>query len=263
MSKKPVWILGLCLSLLSPLLTAETPEEKGYRLMQDYERRDVGWGDSQADMEMIIRRGDGREVLRRLRTLSLEGGPGSDKSLLRFDEPKDVRGTQFLTHGRPHGADDQWIFLPSQNRVKRIGASRQTGRFMGSEFTFEDMADFAVDENSYRYLREEACGEHRCHVIEGYPKDPKSGYEKTVFYIDTDALRSWKIDFYSRRNGRHTKTAEMLDYQLYEGRFWRAQRMVMRNLGNGAETEIRWQNMRFNVGLSEQQFRKVALERRL
>lgn len=240
----------------------ETAEEKGRRIMAEYERRDEGWVDSRADMQMIIRRGDGREVTREVRVQTLEGENGHDRSLLVFDEPLDVRGTVFLTHSHPLEPDDQWIFLPSLNRVKRISTRGKTGRFMGSEFTFEDMEAFAVQKNEYRYLREEACGELVCHVIESRPRDEYSGYEKTVFYLDRQELRAQRIDFYSKRTGRHSKTLTMTDYELYKDRFWRAGRAVMKNRVSGAETEIHWRNQRFDTGLNERQFRKAALERR-
>ena len=49
--------------------------------MAEAERRDNGWGDNKADMQMIIRRGDGREVVREVKTQTLEGEGGRDKGL--------------------------------------------------------------------------------------------------------------------------------------------------------------------------------------
>ena len=270
-------LLPLLFAFATALSRADTPlaseastqadtelAEKAYAIMAESERRDEGWIDNSADMEMIIRRADGREVVRNVRTKTLEGEDGRDKGLLLFDTPLDVRGTVFLTHSFPLESDHQWIYLPSQNRVKRISSKRQTGRFMGSEFTFEDMSAFSLEKNTYRYLGETECGEplQACHIIETRSKDKYSGYEKAVSYIDKAELRSWKTELYSKRTGKHSKTITTQDYSQYLDRYWRPARLVMHNERNGASTELKWQNQTFKTGLKRDDFRKSALERR-
>lgn len=254
----------LVLLAVSAAHAAERSDNKAYQIMAESEARDTGWRDSSADMRMIIRRGDGREVVRVLRSKSLEGDNGEDKSLSIFDEPLDVRGTVFLTHTRPLDDDLQWIFLPSQKRVKRISSRGQTGRFMGSEFTYEDMASFALQKFDYRYLDEEPCGPDAapCHKIESLPKNRYSGYERMVSWIDQDELRTWKIQMYSKRTGKLSKTLTLADYELHLDRYWRPGKLVMKNERSGAVTELHWQNQQFGVGLSENEFRRSALERR-
>ena len=237
---------------------------QAYSIMAEAERRDNGWQDSAADMQMIIRRGDGREVVREVKTQTLEGDGGRDKGLSFFHKPLDVNGTVFLTHSYPLKPDHQWIYLPSQNRVKRISSKRQTGRFMGSEFTFEDMAAFALEKNTYQYLGETECGEplQPCHIIETRSKDRYSGYEKAVSYMDKAELRNWKSELYSKRTGKLAKTMTVKSYQQYLDQYWRPDELTMRNETTGATTVLKWSNQRFRVGLDELDFRKSALERR-
>lgn len=246
--------------------TVEAPQSdpKAYALMTEADKRDLGWEDTAAKMQMIIRRSDGREVIREVKTQTMEGDDGRDKSLLFFYKPLDVNGTVFLTHSYPLDPDHQWIYLPSQNRVKRISSKRQTGRFMGSEFTFEDMAGFSLDKNTYQYLGETECGEplQACHIIETRSKDRYSGYEKSISYIDQVELRSWKSEFYSKRTGKLSKTLEVKAYQLYLDKYWRPDELSMRNENTGATTVLKWSDQQFRIGLEEKEFRKSALERR-
>jgi hypothetical protein len=232
--------------------------------MAESDRRDDGWQDSTANMTMIIRRADGREVIREVTTKTLEGENGQDKSLLFFAKPLDVKGTVFLTHSFPLEADKQWIYLPSQNRVKRISSKRKTGRFMGSEFTFEDMAAFSLEKNNYRYLGEAECGEplQACHIIETRSKDTYTGYEKTISHIDVAELRSWEIEFYSRRTGKLSKQLSISSYQLYLDKFWRPAQLSMRNVVSNSATILQWHDQKLSVGLADSEFRKAALERR-
>ncbi len=255
--------IAMCL-MVTCANAAEADVNRGYAIMAEAEARDAGWRDSEASMRMIIRRGDGREVIRVLRSQSLEGEDGHDKSLSIFDEPLDVRGTVFLTHTRPLESDLQWIFLPSQNRVKKISSRGQTGRFMGSEFTYEDMASFALQKFDYRYLREEPCGVpvQPCHVIETRPRNKYSGYERVTNWLDQSELRTWRLEMYSKRTGQHSKTLTLSGYKKYLDRHWRPDRLVMRNERSGAVTELVWEDQRFGVGLREADFKRTALERR-
>ena len=124
-----IFIISLSATLVSAEQSRSESDQaqKAYDIMAESDRRDIGWQDSTANMTMIIRRADGREVLREVTTKTLEGENGKDKSLLFFAKPLDVKGTVFLTHSFPLEADKQWIYLPSQNRVKRISSKRKQG----------------------------------------------------------------------------------------------------------------------------------------
>ena len=64
---------------------ASTPEEKGLAIAVAMDRKDTGWGDSEAEMEMILRRANGQETIRRLRFKLLEVLDDGDKGLTIFD----------------------------------------------------------------------------------------------------------------------------------------------------------------------------------
>ncbi len=255
--------LAATMTLAAGGVSAADTGNHGYQLMAEAEARDEGWQDSEAGMRMVIRRGDGREVVRLVRSKALEGASGEDKSLSIFDEPLDVRGTVFLTHNYPDKPDQQWIYLPSQKRVKRISSKGQTGRFMGSEFTYEDMAAFSLQKNEYRYIGEEDCGEplQPCHVIESRSRNEDSGYERVLNWIDKKELRTWQVQMFSKRTGRHSKTLTVSGYKKYLNKFWRPDKLTMRNEKSGAVTELIWEDQQLGVGLSESEFRSSALNR--
>lgn len=250
--------------LSSAQALAESPQEKGLRIMQESEQRDDGWRDSKADLEMILRKANGREVLRKISSQAMEGKNGHDKSLIEFKEPLDVRGTVFLTHSHPLEPDDQWIFLPALDRTKRISSKRQTGRFMGSEFTYEDLSAFSVQKYEYKYLNEAPCGEpvQDCHVIELTPKNKYSGYSKGIVYIDKEHLRLYKNELYNKKTGKHQKTLTAKSYQQYLGQYWRPDTMLMKNELTGDETELHFKNQEYRTGVRAADFRKSALEGR-
>ncbi len=254
-------ILMLSLLLLpSTAALAGAAEEQGLAIATEADRRDKGFGDSSATLKMILRNKQGDQSVRevRVRTFEIEGD--GDKGLSVFDSPPDVKGTAFLTFSHVTGPDDQWLYLPALKRVKRISSKNKSGPFMGSEFAYEDISSDEVDKYTYRYLRDEPCGELDCFVIERYPVDKNSGYTRQLVWIDKTEYRPQKIDYYDRKNA-HLKTLTFHEYSRYLDKFWRAMRYEMANHQTGKSTTLLWQEYRFRTGLTERDFDKNSLKR--
>lgn len=256
------FLSGLALMIATGVHANETqtPEEKGLAIAMEADKRNTGWQDSSADMTMTLRNKKGDESTRILRVKSLEVVDDGDKSLTIFDEPKDVRGTALLTFSHKVESDDQWLYLPALKRVKRISSRNKSGPFMGSEFAFEDLSSQEVEKYTYKYLRDEACGDLTCFVVERYPVDKNSGYTRQVAWIDQDEYRIHKTEFYDRKKSL-LKTLEVSGFTQYLGQYWRPELMAMQNHQTGKSTDLIWSNYAFKVGLDEGDFTKNSLKR--
>ena len=261
-----VWpgILLLCI-VFSPFTGknsfAETPAEKGLAIVMEAERRDQGFGDAVADMEMILRNRNGQESRREMTTKILEKNDDGDKSLSLFHTPRDIRGTALLTFSHKKGDDEQWLYLPALKRVKRINSRNKSGSFMGSEFSYEDTSSQEVEKYTYKYLRDEQLDGLACTVSEYYPVDAEnSGYSRQVVWRDKDEYRVLKADFYDRKNSL-LKTLTIKGYQQYEGKYWRAGEMRMVNHQSGKSTVLLYTQYRFRTGLTDNDFNKNSLKR--
>ena len=236
------------------------PEAAGLQIARDSREREEGFGNFTARQVMVLRNKHGQESRRQLRVKVLEVPGDGDKSLFVFDEPRDVQGTALLVHAKREGADDQWLYLPALNRVKRISSSNRSGSFMGSEFAYEDMTAQEVEKFTYRYLRDEACGELTCTVSERLPVDRKSGYSRQVVWRDKEELRVWKVDYYDRKDA-HLKTLTLKNYEQYLDRYWRAGEMRMENLLTGKSTVLTWTDFQFGTDLDDRDFTRTGLRR--
>lgn len=241
-------------------LAAQTPADKGLAIAKEAEKRDQGWENSESTMEMVLRNRHGQESIREMRSRTLEVADDGDKSLIIFDHPKDVRGTALLTFSHKTGDDDQWLYLPALKRVKRIASSNKSGPFMGSEFAYEDISSQEVEKYTYKYLRDEPCGELTCFVVERYPVDEKSGYTKQVTWIDQSEYRVQKVEYYDRKQS-HLKTLVFHDYQEYQDKHWRADRLEMVNHQTGKSTTLKFSDYRFKTDLDEGDFDQASLAR--
>lgn len=239
---------------------AQTPEQRGLEIAQEADRRDLGFGDSRADMIMVLKNKQGQSSTRKLHVKTLEQRHDGDKSLTIFNHPKDVKGTALLTFTHKRDTDDQWLYLPALKRVKRIASKNKSGPFMGSEFAYEDMASQEVEKYRYRYIQNEACGAQKCFKIERYPVDKFSGYTRQLVWIDTQEYRVMKVEFFDRKNTL-LKTLEFSDYQQFLGQYWRAMNMAMKNHQTHKSTDLKWSNYRFKTGLKDSDFNKNSLKR--
>lgn len=254
-------ILVLAIGLIPLNAQAETPQEKGLAIAREADRRDSGFGNYTANLLMILKNRHGQESRRKIRFRVLETDGDGDKSLSIFDNPRDVKGTAFLTFSHRVGDDDQWLFLPALKRVKRISSRNKSGSYMGSEFAYEDISSQEIEKYTYKWIRDEIYEDMDCFVAERYPVDKKnSGYSRQVTWIDKGEYRTWKVDYYDRKKSL-LKTLTIKDYKKYLNQFWRPHEMNMINHQSGKSTRLIWSDYKFGVGLTERDFNKNSLKR--
>lgn len=263
-------IAALALLLATPPALAQagaidaslSPADKGRAIAIEAERRRAGFVDAIAELTMELVGSEDRVRTRRLtwRTLeSVEPGAG-DRSLTVFHEPRDIAGTAFLSHTYIDRNDDQWLYLPSLKRVRRIASANLSSAFVGSEFSYEDLLSDEPDKFDQVWLRDEPCATGTCFVLERRPRYADSGYSRQIVWIDQDAFRPMRIDYYDQRE-RLQKTLTLEDYRKYLDRFWRAHELRMDNHLTGRTTVLRFEPFELQSGLAAELFEPGTLTR--
>lgn len=253
-------IIVLTLIWFSSPVVAETPEEKGLAIAVEDDKRDNGFVDYKANMQMILKNRHGEKSTRHLRTKNLEVEGDGDKSLVIFDKPRDVKGTALLNFTHKTGTDDQWLYLPALKRVKRISSANKSGSFMGSEFAYEDVTSQELEKYTYKWIRDETVDGMEYFVFERYPAYKNSGYTRQVVWLDKKEYRQLKIDFYDRKNTL-LKTQTFRGYQQYVGKFWYPDEMFMENHQTGKSTVLVWSDYKFRNGYKDKDFNRNSLKR--
>lgn len=257
------FVITLSFAILSVFISpsfAETNEEKGLRIANEMDQQDSGFIDSVAQLTMELKNKQGDTSIRKVRLKTLEVTGDGDKSLSIFDTPRDIKGTAFLTFSHSKKPDEQWLYLPSLKRVKKISSRNKSGPFMGSEFAFEDMASQEVDKYTYKYLRNENINGIDCYVIDRIPTYKNSGYKRLTTWINKTDLRPEKILFFDRKNSE-LKTLIFSQYKKYLDRYWRADQMHMQNHQTGKSTTLSWKTFKFKTGLKTKDFTRNSLKR--
>jgi len=250
----------ICAMTITWPVSAADLAERGKSIAIEADKRSSGFGAREESFVMHLRDRGGNERTRQLRVKILERPEGHDWSLTIFDQPGDVKGTAFLTHTNGLEDDDQWIYLPSLKRVKRISSKNKSGHFMGSEFAFEDMSAFAPEKYAYKFHRMEACGDLECYVSEWIPLYQNSGYARHEVWHDAVEYRTQRIDYYDEES-KSLKMLVFSDYKIFKGQFWLPMTLEMTSHQTGKSTLLTYESYDFDVALDAGDFDQNALKR--
>ncbi len=255
--------LATCTLMLMTLSTAHASitgsETKGQEIMKRLTDQENGFGDFQAEVTMVIRKKNGKQFDRHMAVRSLENSDYGEKRLFVFHQPRTIRGTALLSHTLKD-TDLQWIYLPAFKRVKRISSSNQSGPFVSSEFSYEDLTSVELEKYQYQYIEDSMVNDKPCYVVKMTPLFKNSGYQYQLAYIDKADYIFRQMDYYDTK-GDFLKTLKLTDYKKYFDRFWRAHDMTMTNHKNDRSTTMTWTDITYNNGFSENDFSTNALKR--
>lgn len=253
-------LVSLC--LISSFNLHANDAEKGEKLAREVKAAMEGFKGETSQMSLELIDAYGQKTMREMETKVFETKEtnAGDKSISTFLRPADVKGTKLLTWVFKEKDDDQWLYLPSSRRVRRISGGSKTGSFMGSEFSFEDLGGQEIEKFSHRWLKEGKIGNRSIDVIERIPKTT-SGYSKQHLYIDKEYKLTLKIEYYDRK-GDLLKTGDFSEIKPYKvgGRtIYRSNKIHMKNVQTKKESILQWSSRELGVTLSEKDFDQSAL----
>jgi len=217
-----------------------------------------GYGDSISQTTMVLKNASGDENIRKLEIKKLEGSDG-DKSMLLFLYPNDIKGTKLLSFEQIGKDDKQWLYLPALKRVKRISSRNKSGSFMGSEFSYEDIA--SQNYKNYYYVGDVEVvprGEKDYFKVIRIPKDENSGYSKQIIYVDIQTYLARFGEYFDKQE-RLLKEVDFLSYRKLDG-IYRIEKVEMKNVQNRKSTTLTWDEDSIKQGLSKKEFSKRALK---
>jgi len=180
---------------------------------------------------------------------------GMDKSLVRFVAPARDAGSASLKVG-----NEMWSYSPRVRRVIRIPASMMTQSWMGSDFSYNDLArdDEIVQSYNHRFLESEEHEGQHVHVVEAVPKEHAPVvWGREVVRIREDNVLLEHL-FYDQGDDL-LKKLETLEIDMVGDRMIPV-RMRMSNLEKPDEwTEIEQEAIEFGVNIPAHTFTQAHL----
>jgi len=122
------------------------------------------------------------------RSFTMSGRPLEDGGEVRYIEvfaPFNLANTRYLLFARPNGRDEQFLYVPTIQRVMRLSESTRHEPFLGSTFFILDIIRPAVDDFTYAFDGDETLDGHACQRVVAHPKHPAEAfYGRSRFAID-------------------------------------------------------------------------------
>lgn len=251
----PVTLIG-CLASGPGL--ADRAAEAGRQLAQAV--YDAPNGEDFASRAVMTLTEKGREPREReMYTLGVDRGGGERWTLTRFTSPSDIKGVGLLTKDYPGDENDQWLYLPALDRVRRVSSSRKGGRFVGSDLFFEDLRDREVDMDRHRLGGEEKVGNLLCKVLISVPADAdNSVYTQRVSWVHPATLIPLRVDLYQAHSEHPVKRLTVKKIKRIQG-FWTVMDSAMEDLESGHVTRISLSAVKYNQGVPDHLFTSQAL----
>ncbi len=147
------------------------------------------------------------------------------RSLSIIIKPAAEKGLAFLQNDYDDTSKDseQWMYLPSMKKLKRIISETddgaKTGSLFGSEISYEDIEKRHLDDYQYQLLGEQNYHKRPVWLIKSTPtakQAKKTSYSYTKSWIDKEKLLPLKIEMYDRQ-GRLKKTMLQQKIQNIDG----------------------------------------------
>lgn len=214
---------------------------------------------------MVIERGS-QKLVRSMEQFTKKFGADlkDEKTLIRFLEPADVRGTSYLTWSYDEASlnDDMWVYLPAESLVRRISGGGKKGAFMRSDLANEDLEVRAVDDDIHELKGETSIHGAECYIIESVPRKElkkETNYSKRTLFIRKDIYLPSVIEYYDKR-GKLLKTATYGGFQEISG-IWTITRFVVETPRRKTRTLIQRSDIAYNQGLEGSLFQQSNLIR--
>ncbi|MFN3198371.1 MAG: outer membrane lipoprotein-sorting protein [Bradymonadia bacterium] len=135
-------------------------------------RNALGFEAGQASVRMVLQDKAGKRKTYAIKSATLLGEDARRRSLIRFQEPAEVRGSAFLLlQGEAVGADDMYLYLPALKRTRRVAGAQRKGAFMGSDFSYSDMESRDLKAATYTRKDDVELEGVKCHHVVAVPKD--------------------------------------------------------------------------------------------
>tara|TARA_R110002124_G_scaffold45693_1_gene137905 strand:- start:13190 stop:13951 length:762 start_codon:yes stop_codon:yes gene_type:complete len=240
-------------SILFSSLSIAQNTDRATEIFEEVDARRSKITYEKTDMQMVIYNSKGSTRNRAINSFSFNEGK-EEKSLLIFEEPANVRGTGFLTLSDGQN-EVQKLYLPALGRIQTITASQKADRFMGSDFTYEDLGDQNPDDYDFELIEEK----DNTAILRAVKKE-NSQYAYIKFYINTERYSLEKAAYFNEKD-EMIKRLDTDNFTNVDADIWRANKMTMYDLKADRKTELIWSNRTINESIPEWRFTERGLKR--
>ena len=235
--------------------------ETGKEITQKSQTAQFAFKTLRVSGEMTLTRGT-ESIGQRSFTLDLleqDATSAFDKARVLISAPTALKDTELLSWSSGAGENQQWLVTPRTHRVQRIADRGRQAAFVSSDFSYEDILKWQVDDYDYGAVSRGPCPAGTCTVVEAKPRIKYSSYTLVKVYYD-DMLRVSQIEYFGSDPAKPRKTLVHSGYVL-QARSPQPSRSVMTNHETETSTQILWSGYQMDIPLDERIMSPTAISR--
>lgn len=184
---------------------------------------------------------------------------GNSKSELRFMAPPDVKGVALLVVNHPDRASDQWMWIPAEERDRRIAFQDRSSRFFGTDFSFEDLEERDIDQYDFKLQGDDKLDDADCWKIESRPKESKSSqYTSSLLWVRKDRYFLVRTDNFIKE--RLVRQITYRDVESLEG-IWTALSVAVVDFTRNSRTVLSLERVKYNLLMKSGDFTRENFRR--
>jgi outer membrane lipoprotein-sorting protein len=179
---------------------------------------------------------------------------GDEQGLVRYTAPAKERGTAYLRSG-----ESTWLFLPSAEKVVRVGAKQNFG---GGDFSNADIFRLSlVKDYNPTLAGEETVEGEACYKLELKAKDRSVAYDRVVYWVRSDGtFYPVKADYYTL-SGKNLKSLLLSQVKPIGGRTRPTLLTMESRVDEGSRTRLEFLTIQDDPKLDDRLFSPGSLER--
>lgn len=187
------------------------------------------------------------------------GTYGNSRSALHFVAPAEVKGVGLLVINHPDRASDQWMWIPAQERDRRIALQDRSTRFFGTDFSFEDLEERDVDQYDYELTGEDTVDDTPCWKIESHPRESKSSqYTSSLLWVRKD--RYFLVRTKNFNKDRLIRQINYTDVETID-EIWTARTVTVWDNTRNSQTILTLDKVKYNLPMKDADFTRENLSR--
>ena len=215
-------------------------------VMKKLDLAEFGAKDTIAKVKMKLIDKDGHTSMRKL----IMYQKGSNKRLIQFIEPADVKGLGFLDAGD----DKMYVYLPAFHKVRRVAGHVKNENFAGTDFSHDDLGSEKFSER----LKPKAMQEDNSHyVLDTIPNSDQ--YSKIKLWIRKSDFLFDKLEYYDTA-GDKWKVFSRKDFRTV-GKYVQSYWAEVKDLKKNHVTQLIVESVQCDTGLENRFFSKRRLKR--
>ena len=251
--------LLLTLSLFTLVAAVESEAAKKMSATQILNKMESNLrsADEVATVSMEIKEKNGKSKTRKL-VIKKKNAGEKQQVLVRLEKPSDIKGVGLLSVIEG-SSEDQWLYLPTKKKSRRIISSKKKDSFLGSEFTYEDFSPSTYDQFKNKVVKTVSVKGKKAYIIESNAKEKNAPYKRILTWVSVKDYRILQSQYFDNA-GKKLKVMTFNSYKKFGKKAWRAQKIEVRNVQNKRGTTLMLSELKLDTGLNDTEFSKRALE---